>query len=113
MFILSPKMYEFMKKLVQIVLPAFSALYIGLAELWGLPRALEVSGTCALLATFLGVCLGISSTTYRKINDLNAGDLIVKSDDEGSTFRFVLNTPPEEFDQKQSLTFNVVRENAS
>lgn len=107
MFILSPKMYEFMKKVVQVGLPAFSTFYITMAGLWNWPSSLQVAGTSAGLATFLGLCLGISQSAHRKLNDLDAGDMIVESDEEGSTFRFELNTAPEELEQKRSLTFHV------
>lgn len=64
---LSNKVYDKLKWVVQIVLPAIGALYAGLAIIWGkdaFPNSTEVVGSIALLATFLGSVLGISSKAY-------------------------------------------------
>lgn len=63
---LSNKMYDVLKWVALVALPALSALYLGLAELWGLPAGQQVSGTIALVDTFLGALLGISSANYAK-----------------------------------------------
>src|SRR5688572_28456758 len=83
MLILSDKAYQFGKKLVQIVLPAFSALYCGLAALWELPEPDKVVGTIAVVTTFLGVCLGSSSSTHQKANLALGGKIIVTETSEG------------------------------
>jgi hypothetical protein len=83
MFVMSNKVYEFLKKVTTIFLPAFSTLYIALAELWDLPASLQVAGTCAALATFLGVCLGISSSTYRKLDTAYDGNVVVNENPDG------------------------------
>lgn len=63
-FTLSNATYDKIKFLVTILLPAFAALYVGLAQFWGFPRVEEVVGTVTALATFLGVTLGVSSKNY-------------------------------------------------
>ena len=58
------KVYDILKWIAQIFLPALGALYFGLAGIWGLPYAEQVVGTITVVDTFLGVLLGISSKQY-------------------------------------------------
>lgn len=105
---LSDKTYDFVKRLVQIILPAFSALYFGLAQIWGLPAAEEVVGTVALFTTFLGVCLGISTSAYRSSGQAYDGNLVVVVPDEGpKQFMLELNDDVSHLEDKESITFKV------
>lgn len=63
---LSNKAYDVLKWITIIVLPAISALYFGLAQIWGFPYAEQVVGTIAVICTFLGAILGISSANYKR-----------------------------------------------
>lgn len=63
---LSNKVYDILKWIALVVLPALSALYLGLSTLWGFPYGDQISGTIALIDTFLGALLGISSANYAK-----------------------------------------------
>lgn len=63
---LSNKVYNVLKWLALIGLPAMGTLYYALSSIWGLPYAEQVMGTKAALATFLGLVLGISSSNYNK-----------------------------------------------
>ena len=65
-FIIPDKVYDVLKWIVIIVLPAISALYYGLAAIWGWPYAEQVVGTIALVETFLGTVLCISTIGYNK-----------------------------------------------
>ena len=63
---LSNKVYDALKYITQIVLPAIGTLYFALSGIWGLPNAEQVVGTITAIVTFLGVILGISSANYNK-----------------------------------------------
>lgn len=63
---MSNKMYDTLKWVAQYLLPAISALYAGLAQIWNLPYGVEIAGTVAAIDTFLGVMLGISTAQYNK-----------------------------------------------
>lgn len=65
---LSNKAYDILKWVAQIALPALGALYFGLAQIWGFPYGEEIVGTIAVIDTFLGALLGISSAQYYKEN---------------------------------------------
>lgn len=61
---MSNKVYDILKWMVIIFIPALSTLYSVLAAVWGLPFSDEISKTMMAIATFIGVCLGISHVTY-------------------------------------------------
>lgn len=63
---MSNKVYDVLKYIAMIVLPALGALYFGLASIWGLPYGEEVVGTITVVDTFLGALLGLSSAQYKK-----------------------------------------------
>lgn len=63
---MSNKVYDILKALTTVVLPAIGTLYFALAGIWGLPCAEQVCGTISAIVTFLGVVLGISSSQYKK-----------------------------------------------
>lgn len=106
--VLSSAWYARLKWLVLIFIPAFSSLYFSLgAVIPGLPASGQVVGVLALLATFLGLLLGLSSTNFAKqgadgsINAQIQGDQVVLSN-------FALpNIAPEELAAKKSVTIQV------
>lgn len=63
---MSSKVYDVLKFIAQIVLPAIGTLYFALASIWSFPYAEQVVGTITAVDTFLGVILGISSNKYYK-----------------------------------------------
>ena len=63
---MSNKVYDALKWVAQLLLPALGTLYFALAGIWGWPYADAVVGTITAVDTFLGVLLGISSASYAK-----------------------------------------------
>ena len=63
---MSNKMYNILKWVAMILLPALGTLYFALAGIWGFPYAEQVVGTITAVDTFLGVILGISTMQYNK-----------------------------------------------
>ena len=64
--ILSSKVYDVLKWIAQILLPAAGTLYFGLSRIWGLPYGEEIVGTITAADAFLGALLGVSTAAYRK-----------------------------------------------
>lgn len=60
------KVYDVLKWIAQILLPAIGTLYFALAQIWGFPYAEQIVGTITAIDAFLGVLLGISTYQYRK-----------------------------------------------
>lgn len=63
---MSNKVYDILKWIAQMLLPALGTLYFALAGIWNFPFGEEVVGTITAIDTFLGVLLGISSINYNK-----------------------------------------------
>ena len=65
---MSNKMYDVLKWIAMVFLPALATLYFALAGIWGFPYGEEVVGTITAVDTFLGVLLGLSAAQYKKKN---------------------------------------------
>lgn len=61
---MSNKVYDILKYIALIVLPAVATLYLTLSTIWGLPYGEAVAATITAIDTFLGALLGISSKRY-------------------------------------------------
>lgn len=60
------KVYDILKWIAMLFLPALGTLYFALASIWGLPYGEQIVGTITAVDTFLGVILGISTAQYNK-----------------------------------------------
>ena len=58
------KIYDFFKFVALVLLPGSGALYATLASIWGLPAAVEVSGSIAALDMFLGLAISRMSKLH-------------------------------------------------
>ena len=61
---LNGKVYDVLKFIAQIVLPAIAALYGTLAGIWGLPYGEAIVATISAVDVFLGAVLMIDSKNY-------------------------------------------------
>lgn len=59
-------LYDILKWITLVLIPALSTAYLALAEPLGLPAANTVAAVCAALCTFLGTVLGISTAEYNR-----------------------------------------------
>lgn len=64
--ILPDKIYDILKWITMIVIPALATAYVGLAAVWGWPYADQIAKTAAVICTLLGALLGISTAQYNK-----------------------------------------------
>ena len=63
---LNNKLYDVLKWIALVVLPACATLYFALSGIWHFPYGEEIVGTITAIDTFLGAILGISSIQYTK-----------------------------------------------
>ena len=63
---LNSKVYDVLKWIALVALPATTALWLTLANIWGFPYAEAIGATLAAVTTFLGALLGVSSLQYAK-----------------------------------------------
>ena len=64
---MSNKVYDVLKWIAMVGIPAAATLYFALAGIWGWPYGEQIVGTLTAIDTFLGVVLGISSVQYKKV----------------------------------------------
>ncbi len=69
-FRLSNSAYDKLKKSVTLLLPALGAAYFGLSKIWGWPHGEEVVGTLAIIATFGGTVMELSTQNFNKEYEL-------------------------------------------
>lgn len=62
------KVYDVLKWITVICLPALGTLYFALSGIWGFPYAEQVVGTISAVTTCLGILLGISTAEYNRQN---------------------------------------------
>lgn len=62
------KVYDILKWVALIVLPAIATLYGVLASIWGLPYGDQIVATITAIDTFMGALLGVSTYKYNKAN---------------------------------------------
>lgn len=62
---MSNKVYDVLKYVAQIVLPAIATLYFALAQIWGLPYGEQIVGTITAVDAFLGAILRITTIKYK------------------------------------------------
>ena len=68
---MSNEVYDVLKWVAQILLPALGTLYFALASIWGLPYGEQIVGTITAVDAFLGALLQISTDAYNKEKEIN------------------------------------------
>ena len=71
---MSNRVYDVLKFVAQILLPALGTLYFALAQIWSFPYAEEIVGTITAIDAFLGALLGISTMQYKRDSVLQPPD---------------------------------------
>lgn len=81
---LNSKVYDILKWITLILIPALTTAYVGLAAIWGAPFIYpdEVAKTSAVICTLLGALLGISTAQYNKDNYTYSDEEYIYPDEE-------------------------------
>ena len=58
--------YDILKWVTLVVIPALSTAYVGFSGIWGWPYADAIAKTAAVVCTLIGALLGISTAQYNK-----------------------------------------------
>jgi hypothetical protein len=113
---MTSKVYDALKQVAQIWLPALGAAYFSLAGIWGFPNPEDVVGTIVVIDTFLGVVLHISTQTYSQSEKAFDGTAHIMTSPDGTekTFMLVLNKDPAgelvDIESKPSISFKISKE---
>jgi len=111
-FIIPPNLYNFLKFVSLVLLPAAAALVITLGTILGWDGATITAGVITAFDTFMGLVLGKSSSNYKQSDPENVGDLVFGTDEDGATIikRVQINKENPVFNVGSRLNLNVVRE---
>ena len=63
---MSNRLYDILKNIALMVLPALATLVLTICQIWHLPYGQEIAATITALDVFLGAILKISSIQYSK-----------------------------------------------
>ena len=96
---LNNKVYDALKFIAMILLPAIGTLYFALAGIWGLPYAEQVVGTITAIDTFLGAILGISSSGFKGDGEITINGDIISG--------LKLNDTAQDISKKKTITISV------
>ena len=65
---MSNNVYDVLKYIALIVLPALATFYAVIAKIWSLPYPAEIPATIMAVDTFLGALLKLSTDNYNREN---------------------------------------------
>lgn len=68
---LPDKLYNVLKWICLIALPALAVFYFTLAKIWGFPYEAEIPATINAVAVLIGALIGISQITINKEGGIN------------------------------------------
>ena len=63
---ISDELYDLLRAIADLLLPALGALYFGLAGIWGFPYGEEIVGSITLVVAFIDIVLRIMKGKYDK-----------------------------------------------
>jgi len=107
--LLNDRLYDSLKKLTTIVLPAVSTLYFALAQIWHFPKTEEVVGSFAAVNVFLGALLGFSTKSYNKSDAKYSGHIEIDPSNDDPNTRYLVNLNANQpLDHSKEVTFRVV-----
>jgi hypothetical protein len=72
---MSDKTYDILKWVALLLLPALATFISTLGVIWNISYSEQISLTIMALDTFLGAILGLSSSNYKKQQQLDEDDL--------------------------------------
>lgn len=64
--IIPDKLYNILKWLALIVIPAISIFYFTISKIWGLPYGAEIPATLDAVAVLIGAIIGVSQYNINK-----------------------------------------------
>lgn len=108
MIIKNNKVYDTLKYVTQVFLPAAGALYFGLAGYWNLPNADSVVGSVVVVDTFLGLLLAGNQAAYNNSDEKYDGSIDAENVAEGvKRYSLSLKGDPAEIENMKQVVFKV------
>lgn len=103
--VFSKGVYDKLKFLAQIVLPALGTLYATVSGLFQWPNTEEVVGTIMAVDFFLGTVLGLSTRAYNNSPASYDGTFVVEDGEDGKKISLDLQNNPEALGTQKRIVF--------
>lgn len=109
-FNLSNAVYDKIRIIVQIWMPAISVFYTAIANIWGFGYVEQIVGTIAAITVLLGAILGLSRKNFNAGNAPDQaydGELLVDSSNPVEGTFMQLDADPTTLTSKDKITLQV------
>jgi Putative phage holin Dp-1 len=105
----SNSMYNFVKFVALILLPAVGTLYFALAEIWHWSNGEDVVGSITAVDAFLGAVVGFAVRSYNKSDSRFDGTINVVDTPDKKTYSLSFNSDDDvqNLDKKSEVTFKI------
>lgn len=107
--LLSNNVYDRLKQVAAVVLPALAVFYITVAPFWGLPKQEEVAGTLMAIDLLLGAVLMVLNRVFMNSDARFDGAVTVLPGDEEDTSSLRVQLDPAAILNKDEVTVRVHR----
>lgn len=101
------KVYNVVKYLVLIAIPAFSTAYFALGDTLGLPAADQVVKTLTVVAALLGSLVGLAARGFNSSDARFDGTLQVDETDTSLIHNLDIQTDPEQLKDQNEILLKV------
>ena len=105
--VLPPKLYDFLKLNALLILPALSALYVSLSQIWGFGFNEKIITTLTVLNVVVGGLVKKAKSNYNKSDARFDGSIDIDETDNTKMFSLNLDGHPDDLADKKSVTFKV------
>lgn len=105
--VLNNRLYDALKWVALVALPASGALYKGLSLVWGFQNADKVVATTVTIDAFLGALLNLASKAYNASDARFAGKINVVDTDSKTIYDMEVHGDPADIADKDEVTFKV------
>lgn len=107
-FTVANSTYDFLKKLVELILPGLGTMYFGLSAFWPLPYVDSIVGSIAVLCVFFGLVLRASSKNYTPEVPNEMGSFVINTTDiDRAPYRLELDADLADLETKDTISFRV------
>lgn len=101
------KLYDKLKFIALVLLPALGTLWFTLSGIWDLPYVVQVVRTIMAIDAFLGVVLHLTTASYYKNGKNFDGTIDVNDTADKTAFMLNYNGDPDDIPGKHSVEFKV------
>lgn len=101
------RLYDSLKFIALVFLPALGTLYFALAGYWNLPNAEQIVGSITAVDAFLGLILHLNTKAYNSSDAKYGGTIDIEQVENKKIYSLNLNSDPDDLDTKDQVIFRI------